>query len=121
MFDELSEFLPRHVRTESSPKTSDAADTETAGPKPAPQELITRLRALIVAPWPSIRDSVAINESKIFANELTELGRRWDCQTLVDYAKKLADDAENYAVTDLEKHLGEFSVLVEQLEHNSHA
>jgi hypothetical protein len=28
-------------------------------------------------------------------------------------------DAENYAVTDLEKHLGEFSVLVEQLDRDA--
>ena len=32
------------------------------------------------------------------------------------YAQKLLRDAENYAVTDLEKHLGEFAVLVEQFE-----
>jgi hypothetical protein len=28
----------------------------------------------------------------------------------------LLRDAENYAVTDLEKHLGEFAMLVEQLD-----
>jgi signal transduction histidine kinase/FixJ family two-component response regulator len=121
LFDELSEFLPGHVHAESAPKADGAVDAETPRAKPVPRELVTRLRGLIIDPWPSIRDSVAINESKIFANELTELGRRWNCQALVDYAKKLSDDAENYAVTDLEKHLGEFSVLVEQLEQDSHA
>jgi hypothetical protein len=35
---------------------------------------------------------------------------------LVDYAQKLLGDAESYAVTDLEKHLGEVSALVEQLD-----
>jgi len=35
--------------------------------------------------------------------------------------KKLLRDAENYAVTDLEKHLGEFAALVEQLARNTEA
>ena len=123
LFDELADFLPRHSKADPPKETGGASESQNAPSvsAPAPKELVSQLRRLILDPWPSIRDSVAINESKIFANELTELGRRWDCQTLVDYAKKLADDAENYAVTDLEKHLGEFSVLVEQLEHNSHA
>ena len=38
---------------------------------------------------------------------------------LVNYAQKLLLDAENYAVTDLEKHLGEFAALVEQLDQST--
>jgi len=30
---------------------------------------------LIIEPWPSIRDSVAINESKVFAQGLEGLGQ----------------------------------------------
>jgi hypothetical protein len=44
------------------------------------------------------------------------LGQRWQSEPLVAYAQKLLQDAENYSVTDLEKHLGEFAALVEQLE-----
>ena len=75
------------------------------------------LRQLILEPWPAIRDSVAVNESKMFAQGLEGLGRtlampnRWSTTR-----KNLLRDAENYAVTDLEKHLGEFSALVEQLD-----
>ncbi len=58
---------------------------------------------MIIEPWPSIRDSVAVNESKIFAQGLEGLGQRWQCEPLVHYAQKLLQDAENYAVTDLEK------------------
>ncbi len=71
---------------------------------------------MLVEPWPSIRDSVAVNESRVFAQGLEGLGERWQCEPLVHYAQKLAHDAENYAVTDLEKHLGEFAALVEQLD-----
>ena len=74
------------------------------------------MRGLLVEPWPAIRDSVAVNESREFARGLQALGERWQCEPLVGYAQKLVRDAETYAVTDLEKHLGEFSVLVEQLD-----
>jgi CheY-like chemotaxis protein len=112
LFTELADFLPRHP---APPRASQTASPESPE-SPVAAELVTQLRALLVEPWPAIRDSVAVNESKAFARGLTELGQRWRCQPLLDYAQKLLRDAENYAVTDLEKHLGEFSVLVERLE-----
>jgi signal transduction histidine kinase/CheY-like chemotaxis protein len=118
LFDELADFLPRHSKTESSKEIGGSGQAKNASANfaPAPKELISQLRRLIVEPWPSIRDSVAINESKVFAQGLEGLGQRWQCEPLVHYAQKLLQDAENYAVTDLEKHLGEFALLVERLE-----
>ena len=115
LYDELSEFLPRHVRPESEAKAEGSATTAAATSDAVPKELLTQLRALVIDPWPSIRDSVAINETRIFAQGLEGLGQRWRCPPLVDYANKLVADTENYNITDLEKHLGEFSALVEQL------
>ncbi|MEI9864363.1 MAG: hypothetical protein WDN00_07355 [Limisphaerales bacterium] len=120
LFEELADFLPRHAKTESS-KENEAADGTPKANAPVPKELITQLRQLIIEPWPSIRDSVAVNESKVFAQGLEGLGQRWQCPPLVHYAQKLLYDAENYAVTDLEKHLGEFAALVEQLDQNRQA
>ena len=118
LFDELADFLPRHPKTESPEETQRSEPEANAPPTfaPAPKELVSQLRQLLIEPWPSIRDSVAINESKIFAQGLEGLGQRWQCEPLVHYAQKLLRDAENYAVTDLEKHLGEFAALVEQLD-----
>ncbi len=123
LFDELAEFLPRHNPPESAPGLPASAATEipSAAYGPAPQELLARLRQLLVEPWPSLRDSVAVNESKIFAQGLEGLGQRWQCPPLTQYARSVLRDAENYAVTDLEKHLGEFAALVEQLEQNTTA
>ncbi|HEY1717877.1 MAG TPA: ATP-binding protein [Verrucomicrobiae bacterium] len=120
LFDEISGFLPRQAKSE----TSGAGALEQAGmtgtaPATVPKELVTRLRQLLIEPWPSIRDSVAVNESRTFAQGLEGLGERWQCQPLVAYAQKLLQDADNYAVTDLEKHLGEFAALVEQLALNT--
>ena len=112
LFEELSEFLPGQPKAESGSAKTDAPAVTPARVSP---ELLAQLRLLMVDPWPSIRDSVAVNESKVFAQGLEGLGQRWQCEPLVTYAQKILHDAENYAVTDLEKHLGEFAVLVEQL------
>jgi signal transduction histidine kinase/CheY-like chemotaxis protein len=117
LFDELADFLPRNPRAEPAKDTNGSGrdGVGSATFAPAPKELVSQLRRLILDPWPSIRDSVAVNESKLFAQGLEGLGQRWQCEPLVHYAQKLLRDAENYAVTDLEKHLGEFAALVEQL------
>jgi hypothetical protein len=73
---------------------------------------------LLVSPWPTLRDSAAVNESKMFAQGLEGQGQRWQCAPLTAYARKLLADTENYAVMDLEKHLGEFSELVGELGKN---
>jgi signal transduction histidine kinase/CheY-like chemotaxis protein len=115
LFEELSDFLPR-AKTAPAPAPHPVADDRKFPPQPASRELIVELRVLLANPWPAIRDSVAVNESKVFAQGLDGLGQRWRCQPLVDYAQKLLGDAENYAVADLERHLGEFSALVQELE-----
>ncbi len=125
LFDELAEFLPRHIDTGFPPgdgakKKADPEVSLGAG-GPASEELLRQLRQLLIEPWPSIRDSVAVNESKHFAQGLEGLGQRWRCPPLVQYAQTLLRDAENYAVTDLEKHLGEFAALVEQLDRKAAA
>jgi signal transduction histidine kinase/CheY-like chemotaxis protein len=118
LFKELSDFLPRFSKPAASTNRSDPAQPNIAPSvfAPASKELVLELRQLIIEPWPSIRDSVAVNESKVFAQRLEDLGQRWQCQPLVSYAHKLLHDAENYAVLDLEKHLGEFALLVGQLD-----
>jgi signal transduction histidine kinase/CheY-like chemotaxis protein len=123
LFDELADFLPRHSKTESPKETKNPNDTTIAPGTfvPASKELISQLRRLFTESWPAIRDSVAVNESKVFAQDLKGLGQRWQCEPLVHYAQKLLDDAENYAVTDLEKHLSEFAALVEQLDRGTQA
>lgn len=115
LFDELADFLPRSLKDETF--TDGNLKNNLKPPfAAAPKELVSRLRELIVEPWPAIRDSLAINESKAFAKDLEKLGEQWQCEPLITYAHKLLHDAEIYAVTDLEKHLGEFAALVEQLE-----
>lgn len=116
MFDELAEFLPRNVK---KPANGNGHEFENEMVEPVPRALISELRELIVAPWPTIRDSVAIKESRAFGQRLHSLGQQWHCPPLAGYGEKILNDAENYSVTDLEKHLGEFENLVEQLEESA--
>jgi CheY-like chemotaxis protein len=116
LFDELAQFLP------PAPKTGiTGSDGEILGSgagaenDPAPPELLAELQRLLKDEWPSVRDSLAINESKEFAQKLEGLARQWPSQPLLVYARELARHAENYAVVDLEKRLKEFDGLVERL------
>jgi signal transduction histidine kinase/CheY-like chemotaxis protein len=113
LFDELAEFLPRHVPSDPPPNAESPSQPE-APTGPIPPELLKELQQLLVEPWPKLRESMAINETKAFARQLDILAEQWHYKSLGDYARKLLNDAETYAVTDLEKDLGEFPVLVEQ-------
>jgi len=113
LFDELAEFLPRHIS--SDPPAREAAPAAPEPPAgPIPPELLKQLQQMLVEPWPGLCNSMAINETKTFARQLDILAERWQYKPLRAYAGKLLHDAETYAVNDLEKHLGEFSALVEQ-------
>jgi signal transduction histidine kinase/CheY-like chemotaxis protein len=119
LFDELAEFLPRH----GAGAADDSANVETSVPEeaadgPISDELLSQLRQLQADPWPALCNSMAINETKTFACRLEILGEQWHCKPLTAYAGKLRHDAETYAVNDLEKHLGEFAVLVETFAQN---
>jgi signal transduction histidine kinase/CheY-like chemotaxis protein len=117
LFDELAQFLPPNPAAESleKSKSSEQPASAPADAEPSPL-LIAELRALMAEPWPAIRDSVAINESKGFGRKLEALGRRWNSPPLLAYAHTLLLHAENYATIDLEKHLREFSAFVKQLD-----
>ena len=117
LFDELAGFLPGRSRDEPGREPA-ATPPPARDAAPAAPELLVHLRQLIVHPWPSIRDSVAVNESRTFARELENLGRSWHCPALTGYAQVLLRDVENYAVADLETHLSQFAGLVEQLAGN---
>ncbi len=114
LFDELAEFLPGQLRDEKAPAPT---FTPVSPPvyQPAATELVAQLRQLVIQPWPSLRDSVAVNESRVFARDLESLGRRWQSPVLASYAQRLLQDVENYDVAELETHLSQFASLVEHM------
>jgi hypothetical protein len=117
LFDELAEFLPRHAPADPSLPVETTIPSELPT-GPAPPELVVQLRQLLAGPWPVLCNSMAINETKTFARQLEIMAEQWQYKPLTAYAVKLLHDAETYAVIDLEKHLGDFAVLVEQFAGN---
>jgi hypothetical protein len=114
IFDQLAQFLPSQVTRESAPAPA-IADTRNAPASAVPREVLVEVQRLMDAEWPSVRDSVAINESKAFASKLDVLGRRWSCEPLISYARTLRSHAESYAVVDLENTLMDFSNVSREL------
>jgi CheY-like chemotaxis protein len=114
IFDQLAQFLPapaKKANTVPMPAAADTAKRETV----VPQEVLSEVQRLMDSEWPSVRDSVAINESKAFASKLDVLGRRWSCQPLISYAGTLRRYAESYAVVELENTLNQFSSVSREL------
>jgi signal transduction histidine kinase/CheY-like chemotaxis protein len=118
LFTELSHFLPRRAKPDVSPEageTASAMGTDPALPALAPPELKEELNRLIAEEWPTIRDNLAINETKIFAGKLEVLAQRWHCPALAAYAQALAHCAEVYEVVELEAQVNQFPELVKRL------
>jgi CheY-like chemotaxis protein len=114
LFEELAEFLPAQPKDGAAWERPAAAPPGHPPPAAAP-ELSAQLRELLIHPWPSLRDRMAVNECRAFAQGLERLGRHGHCPPLVHYARTILRDAETYAVADLENHLGQFAAVVEQL------
>jgi signal transduction histidine kinase/DNA-binding NarL/FixJ family response regulator len=119
LLEELAHFLPaqrKALNGTAAPSFPRPAEERLNGSVPAAPELLTEVRRLLAEVWPTLREAMPINETKAFAQTLELLGRKWDCDPLVQYALVLSQNADNYAVVELEKHLGEFDALAEQLE-----
>jgi len=68
------------------------------------------------AQWPSLRDTLAVNETRAFAHKLFTLGRAADCAPLTTYAATLARFADAYAIGQMERQLGAFAGLITLIE-----
>ena len=66
-----------------------------------------------------LRDTFAINETRAFADKLEVMAHEIHCEPLSTYAEALAYYADTYAVDALEKHLEQFSGLIERVERSS--
>jgi signal transduction histidine kinase/CheY-like chemotaxis protein len=80
------------------------------------QELALELRRQEAHEWPTLRDSLAVNETRTFAHRLFTLGQAAQCGPLVTYAAALTTFADAYAIGQMESHLGAFPKLVESIE-----
>jgi signal transduction histidine kinase/CheY-like chemotaxis protein len=112
LFNELAHFLPRADKGGGpSPPETTPADP------PAWHRVAKELRVLEKTEWPGVRDSLAINETRVFGKKLEILARDNQCPPLLTFAEALDHYAETYSVDDLERHLRSFPALIERIEH----
>jgi signal transduction histidine kinase len=119
LYAEVSQFLPRQLKPATPPNADPGALTASeealAFVGPASPELIAELERLLEVEWPGIREGLAINETKAFAEKLQALAEKWPCPALRDYAKGVYQRAELYQVVELEEQLNLFPKFVFQL------
>jgi signal transduction histidine kinase/DNA-binding response OmpR family regulator len=80
------------------------------------QELALELHRQEAAPWCSLRETLAVNETRAFAHKLFTLGQSANCPPLTSYAATLTRFADAYAIGQMERHLGAFPGLVKLIE-----
>ena len=80
------------------------------------QELALELRRQEATEWPTLRDSLAVNETRAFATSFSPLARRRNCAPLATYAAALTTFADAYAIGQMERHLAAFPKLIESIE-----
>ena len=119
LFAEVSHFLPRRAKTGVPAPEAGGSASATGSDSPTPAHASPELRAelnrLLAEEWPTIRDNLAINETKLFAGKLETLAKRWPCPALSDYAQALARRADAYEVVELEEQVNQFPDLVKRL------
>ncbi|HTH46644.1 MAG TPA: ATP-binding protein, partial [Candidatus Limnocylindria bacterium] len=113
LFKKLQQFLG------PAEKAGSLAPPAPAFPDPVSSadlgELVAELRRLLACEWPSLRSSLAFDESKVFAMKLQRLSQRWPCPSLNRFAQNLAHYSDSYSVLELERHLAGFPTFVERL------
>ena len=100
-------FSPELVKALSRPSPDQAA---------AWGELALELRHQEAGPWPVLRDTLAVNETRAFAHKLFTLGQAAHCGPLATYAAALTTFADAYAIGQMERHLAGFPELVGSIE-----
>jgi signal transduction histidine kinase/DNA-binding response OmpR family regulator len=121
LFVELAQFLQRES-SGNGLEDQNLGHTLRSFPIPSPdlaaqwQELALELRRREAAEWPTLRDSLAVNQTRAFAHELFLLGQTAQCGPLTAYAAALTTFADAYAIGQMEHHLAAFPKLVESIE-----
>ena len=124
LFLALAQFLQK-AAPGKGPECQDPEEGLKRTPSPSPsqaaqwEELALELRRQEASEWPTLRDSLAVNQTRAFAHKLFMLGQAAQCGPLLTYAATLTTFADAYAISQMERHLAAFPKLVEFIETSS--
>jgi len=120
LFSVLARFLRRVPRAVST-AVPNAIEKAPLVLSPPPerladwQGLVLDLRSLETSPWPALTATLAINETRGFAQKLRAQAHSTQCGPLATYATILIDLADTYAIGAMEGHLAKFPKLIESI------
>jgi len=116
LFHELAAFLPRRER--SAAKSTDTSVESSVIPVStfAKASLVPALRQLESSLWREASESGAINDVKIFADRLIQLGRASASVPVQTYAAALQHEADVYAIVRMETRLKDYPGLIQSIE-----
>jgi signal transduction histidine kinase/CheY-like chemotaxis protein len=121
LFREMAEFLPRQksgagsVTPPPPPEAGEPNATPPAVDRSQWPALIQALQQIETKQWPAVCASGGINETKVFAQRLLDMGTRANCPVLVKYAESLLTHARGYASVQLEAKLKDFPFTVRSI------
>lgn len=121
LFLALAQFLQK-TPPAKEPDARNLGETFKGIPAPSPdhaaqwRELALELRRQEATEWPSLRDSLAVNETREFAHRLFLLGQSASCGPLAAYGATLTTYADAYSIMQMEHHLAAFPQLVASIE-----
>ncbi len=116
LFHELAAFLPRCPERSAAPRVApEIHRPDTPSLFELWPDLVQSLRYLEAVTWPAIRSSGAVSDVKSFAHQLLSLAQSRGCPPLRHYADALSQDADDYALSRIEKHLSDFPTLIKSI------
>jgi signal transduction histidine kinase/CheY-like chemotaxis protein len=121
LFQELAHYLQRIPRPESASRASSlGADLSVLSPLPERvihwRALALDLRSLETGSWQILKDSMAINDTRTFAEVLRKLANAAQCPLLTAYAARMDLLASTYAIGELEEEIARFPALIASIE-----
>ena len=116
----LAQFLQR-VPHKVSPAVQNPSGAVAPALNPPPerlaqwQDLVLELRTLEESSWPALHATLAINETRSFAQKLHAQAYATQCGLLTNYAATLLELADAYAIGAMEGQLAKFPKLVDTI------
>jgi signal transduction histidine kinase/DNA-binding NarL/FixJ family response regulator len=111
-----AEAHPPEVGAEVAPASEVVSVEEPAHQTTPNHALVSDLQALARHRWPDLAQAPGFRETEAFARTLIELAEPVGCTLVVDFARRLLADIDNFDTDALEATLREFPDLVDRIE-----
>lgn len=114
----LANFLP-HKQT-SKPEVMDEEKPTLNNYEPLTSKNAEAIRQLLsgkfLEMWKNVSNGGFIDEIATFGNDLIKTGKKYSCETLINYGKELVESSESFDVTNMKRVLRAYNDLLEKIQ-----